>query len=52
MLLQMISVLGALMMGKPSDTSVVDDFDVEGGRGDSNEAKIEIPAFIDRRSRA
>jgi len=37
---------------KPRGTGVVEDFDVEGGRGDSNEAKIEIPVLIDQRSRA
>ena len=40
------------MMGKPRGASVVEDFDVEGGRGDSNEAEIEIPALIDQHSRA
>ena len=40
------------MMGKPRDAGIVEYLYLEEGRGDSNEAKIEIPVLIDQRSRA
>ena len=41
-------LLGWQMIGKPRGTSVVEDRDVEGGRGDPNKTEIEVPGFTDQ----